>query len=328
MKKILVIGAGAWGLAIANTLSLNNNNVLVSSIENDIIEEINNLNSANKYLPNIKLSSNLKAISDYTAEIIDCDFIFIAVPSLAVKLVISQISEISKINPNCEYVICSKGLDPDSLQLLSYCFNQYFSNKNCAILSGPNFAIEVASKLPTITNICCTCKKSADNIIKILNNSFFLAIHDDQPVTAEICGVIKNILAIGCGIIDQMDLGVNAKAAIITYGSQEIQKLAKYFNCSANIVTAAGFGDIFLTCSSTKSRNNNLGRMLAQGKSYNDISSNSVITYEGAHSALSIYKISQQSNIKLPLCNAIYEIIYNNMTLEEIKSKIISTLIC
>jgi glycerol-3-phosphate dehydrogenase (NAD(P)+) len=327
MKKTLVIGAGSWGLAIANTISINNNIVKVSSIEDDIINEINKYKTAEKYLPNIKLSSNLSAINNYSDYIKDCDYIFIVVPSSAFKIISKQISNINGINPKCKFIICSKGLDPESLQLLSYCFLEYNSNKNYAILSGPNFAIEVASKLPTITNICCKYEDDANDIINLLNNDFFKAIYDNQPVTAEICGVIKNILAIGCGIIDEMNLGVNAKAAIITYGSQEIEKLGKYFNCSGKIVTAAGFGDIFLTCSSTKSRNNSLGRLLAQGNKYSDIISSSSITYEGALSALSIYRISQTANIELPLCNTIYEIIYKDLSLNEIKNKIIKTLI-
>lgn len=326
-KNILVIGAGSWGTAIANVLADNEHNIKISSIEPDIIEEINNRSTTNKYLPGVKLSPNLKAIASYANYIKECDFVFVVVPATVANHIFQEIAAIADISPKCLFVICSKGLDPESLQLLTDSFEKVNPNKECCILSGPNFAIEVASRMPSITNICSTNKESAQSVIDVLNNDYFKAIYDSQPITAEICGIVKNILAIGCGIVDGLELGVNSKAAIITYGTQEIKALCKFFDCNGFIATAAGFGDIFLTCSSTKSRNNSLGKKLASGEKFQQIVSNTSTTYEGAVSALSISKLCQKYDLNLPLCQLIHDIIYQNLDVEEIRQKVIKTLI-
>lgn len=327
-KNILVIGAGTWGTAIANVLAdNNNNNIYLSSIEPDTIEEINNKNSSQKYLPNIKLSKNLKAIANYDDFITKCDIVFIVVPSFIANQVFNDLSQKNNIPDNCSFVICSKGLDPNSLKILTNCFAESNKDKKYAVLSGPNFAIEVAQKMPTITNICSSDQKVSQDIIKALNNNYFKAIHDSQPVTAEICGIVKNILAIGCGIIDGLDLGVNSKAALITYGTQEIKILCKFFNCDGFIATPAGFGDIFLTCSSSKSRNNSLGNRLALGAKYHDIVKQTNATYEGAISASSIAKLCQKHSINLPLCLEINDIIYGSYSSCKIREKIVKILI-
>ncbi len=326
-KNILVIGAGTWGTAIANVLADNSNNVVLSSIEEDVINEINSHHSTKKYLPNVELSPNLKAIGNYNEFLVSCDLIFIVVPSQVVAQVFKDLSQKKSIPKDCLFIICSKGLEPSSLNLLTDSFAELNPDKKYAVLSGPNFAIEVANRMPTITNICTTDQEISKPIIEALNNSYFKAIYDSQPVTAEICGIVKNILAIGCGIIDGLDLGVNAKAAIITYGTQEIKTLCRFFDCDGFIATPAGFGDIFLTCSSNKSRNNSLGRKLASGKKYKYIIKEEKTTFEGAISASSVCKLAQQNQINLPLCQTIHDIIYQDFSVDEIKQKIIKTLI-
>lgn len=326
-KNVLVIGAGTWGTAIANVVADNGHNIFISSIESETIKEINENHTTSKYLPNVNLSKNLNAIGDYKDFIKECEFVFIVVPSFAINQVFNEISQITNIKKDCQFIICSKGIEPKSLKLMTDYFIETNPDKECSILSGPNFAIEVATRLPTITNICSNNEDSAKKIINILNNHYFTAIYDSQPITAEICGVIKNILAIGCGVIDGFELGVNAKAAIITYGTQEIKTLCKFFNCDGRIATAAGFGDLFLTCSSNKSRNNSLGRLLASGQKYNDLISTKKTTYEGASSALSVAKLCKTNNINLPICLAIHDIIYQDLTIEQIKEKLTTTII-
>ena len=169
-KNILVIGAGTWGTAIANVLAGNNHNVLLSSIESDVVTEINDKHRSSKYLPNIILESNLKSAINYDDFAKDCDFIFIVVPSLVANEVFIDLSKKDFIPYKCSFVICSKGLNPDSLELLTDSFVKINKNRKYAILSGPNFAVEVAAKMPTITNICCEEVNLANDIISILNN--------------------------------------------------------------------------------------------------------------------------------------------------------------
>ncbi len=326
MKKILVIGAGSWGTAIANLLAKNSHQVFLSANHQSIIDEINNKSTNKKFLPEIKLNSKITAIADFSEILKSCDLVFIVIPSLAAADVFKKISKV-QIKKSCKFVICSKGVDKESLLFLGELFEKVVKNKNYAVLSGPNFAIEVANEVPTITTIAAKNKNLAKEVIEVLRNKNFHPQYFKDPITAEVCGVVKNIIAIACGMVDGLDLGVNAKAAIVLKGIGEIQTLCKKLGSSTDVVNAAGFGDIFLTCSSSKSRNNSLGTLLAEGKSYAEISKSGGKTFEGAASALSISKIAAKLNLQLDLCEKVQKILTKKHTSSQIKSIITKLII-
>lgn len=320
MTKILVIGAGAWGSAVANLIALNGHEVYLAANKQEIVDEISQKNTNQKFLPKIILSNKIKAINGFENKIVECDLIFIATPSAVTAKIFEEIVKLG-IASNAGFIICSKGLDSDNLKFFSESFKEIFPQNNLAILSGPNFAIEVADRLPTLTTIASDDKIFADKIIQILNNDFFLAQYSTSPLFAEICGVIKNIMAIACGIVDALNLGQNARAAIVNRGIEEIFILCEALNVEPDFKTPAGFGDIFLTCATTKSRNNNLGTLLADGKFYEKIVSETKQTYEGAVAAKSIANLARKLNIRLFLCKTIAQIVnsnYNSGQIEEI----------
>ncbi len=319
-EKIILIGAGAWGTAIANVVAINGYNICAISDINEIAQEINKKNS-HCALANIKLNKNL-----YSSTSLDeaklADKIFIAVPSNAVKTVLEQLSKIG-LKKNCGFIFATKGLEHSSLKFFHEVFDQIIPNKNCAILSGPNFAIEVAQKSLTVTNIAAKNEEFANQVIKILKNDFFKPFYSKEVLVSEISSVIKNIMAIACGISDGLNLGENTKAALVICGVEEIKTLAQALGeKNPNTENAAGFGDIFLTCSTSKSRNNSLGKALGEGKKYQDLAAKK--TYEGALNAESIAKLAKKLKIKLNLCQAIDEILKNNYNQDKIKDKIIN----
>jgi glycerol-3-phosphate dehydrogenase (NAD(P)+) len=321
MKKVLVIGAGAWGTALAQLLSKNCEEVLLSANKPEIVAEINKKNCNEKFLPGIKLSKKITAILNFDKEISAADFVFIVTPSSAISSIFAQIAN-NKFKKSCRFVICSKGIETNSLQLLGDLFEKVTTSKNYAILSGPNFASEVAQGLPSITTLACKDKKLFNDIAKILNNESFCAQHSREPRSIEIFGTTKNIIAIGCGIIDELGLGVNAKAALVMKGISETQLLCKKFKTSSDVANAAGFGDIFLTCSSHKSRNNWLGTELAKGKPFKEIATKSGKTFEGAASAKAIAAIAKKSKLRLELFEAINEILSKKFDKKQIQTKI------
>ncbi len=326
MKKIIVIGAGAWGTALANLLAKNSQQVFLSANHQEISDEINLQNSNQKFLPNTKLSSKIKAIGDFVSELKTADFVFIVAPSIAAAEIFAKISQ-SQIKKNCKFVICSKGVEQKSLLLLSDAFEKITKLKSYAVLSGPNFAIEVANDVPTVTTIATKNKKLASEVITLLNNKNFHAQYFKDPRTAEICGIVKNIIAIGCGIVDGLDLGVNAKAAVVLKGVAEIQLLCKKLKASNDIANAAGFGDIFLTCSSAKSRNNSLGVMLAKGKTYKEIAKETGKTFEGSSSAAAVAALAKKLKLQLDLCEKINEILTRKYSTAQIKSIITKSIL-
>ena len=326
MKKIIVIGAGAWGTALANLLAKNSNEVLLSANHAEVIDEINKKHTNQKFLPTVKLSSKLKAIADFSDQIKSADFVFIVTPSSSAPTIFEKISHL-KLKKNCKFVICSKGVEQKSLALLSDAFERITNLKSYAVLSGPNFAIEVANEVPTITSIASQNKKLAAEVAAVLNNKNFQAQYFKDPRTAEICGIVKNIIAIGCGIVDGLDLGVNAKAALVMKGICEIQILCKKFKASKDVINAAGFGDIFLTCSSTKSRNNTLGTLISKGKNYREIAKETGKTYEGASSALAVAALAKKFKLKLDLCEKINEILTHKHSSTQIRSIITKSIL-
>ncbi|MBM5782561.1 MAG: NAD(P)H-dependent glycerol-3-phosphate dehydrogenase [Pelagibacterales bacterium] len=326
-SKIAVIGAGAWGTAIANLVAKNSFQTFLITNNKENVSEIEKTRLNEKYLPKVKLSKNLKIEFGITEKNLkEVDFIFIVTPSQAVEKVFKEISFL-KLKKDVKFVICSKGLDGNKLKFFSEIFSDILPKYKFAVLSGPNFAIEVGLEVPTVTTIASKNKVLAKEVIKILNNNYFLAEYSKDVITTEISAVLKNVMAIGCGIIDGLDLGQNAKAALVKKGIDEILLLCKKLKGKGELTNSAGFGDIFLTCSTTKSRNNLLGFEIAKGKTYSEVSKNLNKTFEGAVSVKSIVKLAKKKKIELKLCQAIDEILTKNYSTKEIQEKITKAII-
>jgi len=306
-KQILVIGAGAWGTALANHLANNDSNVLLYTRNLTTLQEINKSKTNFQKLPNIILHSNLLATNNYNENIQNIDIVFIVVPSANCFEVFQQIA-VSNFHPKTIFVMCSKGFGVKNKQikLLSEIFSEVTNHQNFAVLSGPNFALEVAKKQPTITTVASKNYNIANEIILCLNNENFFAQYSANILTTEIAGIFKNIMAIGCGFLDALDFGYNAKSALVCRGIAEIKILCNFFKTESDLVTAAGFGDIFLTCSSLLSRNYRFG--FALGKKQN-IDKN--ITYEGAIACNLLADFAVNQQIPLDLCKVIAKIINN-----------------
>jgi glycerol-3-phosphate dehydrogenase (NAD(P)+) len=230
------------------------------------------------------------------------------VPSSNCVEVFEKIAQTS-FGSNTIFVLCSKGFGVQNKQInfLGDLFFTITKNKNFAILSGPNFALEVATKKLTTTTVASENKNLANKIILCLNNYHFCAKYSHNIMTTEIVGIFKNIMAIGCGFLDALDFGYNAKSALICQGIAEIKILCNFFQVEATLDNPAGFGDIFLTCSSNQSRNYRFG--FALGKKQN-IDKN--IMCEGAVACGLLVDFAIQKQISLDLCKIIAKIIANN----------------
>ncbi len=325
-KKIIVVGAGAWGTALANLLAQNNSAREVCLIANktEICDEINQQHSNQKFLPNIALSYNLKSSSKLAEEAVLADFIFVVTPSNVTAELLQKIAAIN-LKPSCGLIICSKGLESSSLKFFHQIIAEILPQKNYATLSGPNFAAEVASGALTITTVAADDKNFAAEVAQLLQNKNFHTEISSDVVAAEICGIVKNIMAIGCGIVDGLELGQNTKAALVLQGIAEIKTLCEKFNSKGEVNSAAGFGDIFLTCASTKSRNNSLGMQIAQGRNAQELL-NGGKTYEGAINAEALNRLAAKLQLKLPLCQAIAKILQEKLSQEQVKKEITAAL--
>tara|TARA_Y100000389_G_scaffold32720_1_gene27818 strand:+ start:98 stop:1069 length:972 start_codon:yes stop_codon:yes gene_type:complete len=316
--KITIIGAGAWGSSIASVLANNDHDVLLYCNDSIFIDNINQSNTSPR-LPNVKLSTKITASKNFKESIFGADYLFFVVPSNVINLILD---DINKIDPNFskKIIICTKGVDEENLQLFSDIFDQKLPKSSYCFLSGPNFAVEVVIGANTVTNIASNDQNLAEEFKNLLQNEYFKITILDDIIMTQIAGSMKNILAIGCGIISGLELGENAKADFITSGILEIATMIEHFGGnSKNLISAAGFGDIFLTCSSKKSRNFSLGFEIASGKDPKILLSDPNKTYEGAKSVKIFHQLAKERGVKLSKCQKIYDILFLGLDVNIIK---------
>ena len=311
LKKILVVGAGAWGTAIANVLSKNNNKVYLWTRDKSLSIKINSNKINHKYYKNFKLSSKLKSISgSFITK--DYHYIFYILPASAFDKFCEDYFKNQKIN---NLVICSKGVSKNG-EFISNLITKKLNINNYHFLSGPSFADEVLHGKPTALSL--SSQKVNKNIGNIFKDTNIRIYYSEGLKTLEFLGIIKNIYAIGAGILDAESLGHNARSAYITRCVAEIKSMIKYLNLNENMIySLGGIGDLILTCSSNKSRNYNFGFSFAK-KSKNKIIPR-FKTIEGLNSCLTIKKNKKIIIGKLPIINSIIKIINGSPPKKEIK---------
>jgi len=325
MKNISVLGSGAWGTSVANLIAKNNYNVKILSIIPETTKEINEQNTNNVYLPKIKLSKNLKAHESLAELFENPEMVFVVIPSSVVHQVFENIKKLKGENYEMTFVICTKGIEQKSLKFMSDVIKDSLPKSKIAIFSGPNFAMEVAEEIPSITTIATKDKNLYEEISSVLNCEYFKTYYSDDPLGAQICGVMKNIIAISCGISEGLGWSNNTRAGLITQGLLEIGEMCQVFDGDKEILNQpAGVGDLVLTCSSIKSRNFSLGYRIGKGEKISDIleSKKHNSTFEGQKNANCAIKIGKKYKLNLPLCSAVHKILEDNLTRNEIKKLI------
>lgn len=297
--KILIMGAGAYGLALANILSDKNEVTVYSSIK----EEIDNLKTTRKnerLFKNIVLPEKIK----YTSEIENTEIIIIALPSKIIKKELEKLKE--KLKEKI-IILASKGTTEN--KFLHEIVKETLNTEKIYAISGPSFAKDVIEK----QKITLTLAGNNTKIIKEIFNEQYIKIEETEDIIGtEICGALKNTFAIGAGILEGLDVSESTKAAYLTKTANDIKEIIKIFGGKEDtILKACGIGDIILTCTSKSSRNYTLGYML--GKKQDTTQYLETTTVEGLTTLLEFKKILENKNIKIEVINIIYDIIYNNV---------------
>jgi glycerol-3-phosphate dehydrogenase (NAD(P)+) len=307
--KIAVAGAGAWGTAIAIAASRTDSDVMIYAREKEVVDSINFDRENIVFLPNFKVEKNIHATSNL-GDIMGAEIIFLVPPAQHVRSQCERFAAMG-LNKDIPLVICSKGIENGTLLLMSEVLEETLINPY-AIMSGPTFAHEVAADLKTHVSIAAKDKKTAEFVKKSIDSENFTSRINDDVVGSQIGGAIKNVIAIGCGMINALGFGENARAALITKGLQEIYELtAAKGGKFETVIRACGVGDLILTCSSRESRNYSFGRTLAIEAKDNpqDLLTKRKTVVEGVYTAESLYQLSEKMKLSLPVCNTIYEII-------------------
>ena len=299
MKKILVIGAGSWGTALANTLACNNKNVFLWTEKQKVSDQINKTKINKKYFKNILLHKNITSIFGKIDPKL-YSFIFYVLPAKAFdKFLKNYLINNQVIN----FIICSKGLGEKG-EFVSDLAKENLRIKNLFILSGPSFADEVILNKPTALSLAG--KKQHETIGTLFHSSNLRLYYSNHIKTLEFLGILKNIYALGAGIIDALNLGENAKASYLTRCLYEIKSTLKIKKLDQEqLFSLGGVGDLFLTSNSFKSRNYNFGYRLIKNK----LKNLEKITIEGLNSIHVINKNKDIDFNQLPILKTIFNII-------------------
>lgn len=326
--KVSVIGAGSWGTALSQAAIDNNNDVLIYARSKETVEEINNYKTNKRYLKNIKLPSKIKATNNLKEAIDFADLVVLAVPTKAMRNVCLEINNI--LEEEKYFIHVSKGLEMETNMRMSEVIKDSISEKKLkgiGVLSGPSHAEELVLRHPTVVAIASDCDELNNLVQKVFHNDYFRIYVNKDIIGVEVGGALKNIIALGCGMIDGLGLGDNAKAALINRGLIEIIRMGK--KLGANELTflgLGGIGDLIVTCTSKHSRNYNCGFLIGKGYTLQEATMKLDMVAEGVRTTKVCYLLSKKYNVYMPITENIYNVLYNNMTIEECVSNLMSGL--
>lgn len=323
MANIGIIGTGIFGTALAVTATKAGNNVLCWDRNADVIDSINKKHVNVIHLPEISLPRNISATSDLAQIFSFADIILLVVSAQATRSVLKQFKPF--IKPETIIVFCAKGLEAQSGKMLSEIAAEEIPQTKIAILSGPGFAIDIAQCKLTCVTIASAQEGVAQKITQILGTSYFRPYSTQDIIAPQIGGSVKNVIAIASGIIEGANLGVGAKAALITRGLAEMTRLS--LALGGNLTTLmgmCGLGDLVLTTGSTQSRNFSFGYEVGLCGHAQKVLTENTRTVEGIHTTQAVIKLAHKLNVEMPICEVVNRILFEDMALENAIKELMS----
>lgn len=322
MAKVGIIGAGAWGTALAITAVRAGNEVQIWAREDNIVAAINT-NHTNVYLPDVVLPSEIKASNSLKSVLDFADVILLVAPAQFTRAVLEQMEPFWRLE--VPLVLCAKGIEVSSGELLSEVAADVLPAATLAVLSGPGFAAEVAKGNPTAVTIACEKEGVAESLVQIMGSGYFRPYFSEDIISPELCGAIKNVIAIAAGIVDGCGFGDNGRAALITRGLNEMARFAKALGGHRTTVMGlSGVGDLILTACSTQSRNYSFGYQIGVTRSAKKALAESHATVEGVATAAAVMKRARFVGVEMPICSAVEEILYHDLSVDDILKDLLS----
>ena len=317
--KVTILGSGAYGIALALMFNENKCDITLWEKFEEHAKQLRETRINNRVLPNVLIPKNIKIMSDLEESIKNSELIVIAIPAGFVDEVAAELSKYIKKGQHI--CIATKGIEQDTCLFIDDVVQKYIKTKNIAAISGPSFAVDIANHVPIGLTLATKNKKTAALIHQGLENKTLKLRDTDDLVGTEICGSIKNVIAIAAGMIDGMGLPESTQAMLITESLHDIKELIKALGGDGKtILSFAGFGDLLLTCTSTKSRNFSFGRLIGSGTSKDEIDNYiNNTTIEGLYTLKSIHKLIKNKKVDIPIIDLIHDIVFYDKDPNEIK---------
>lgn len=299
-----VIGAGAWGTALAQMLASDGREVLVWAYEPEVVQAINAEHRNPLYLPSASLAPTIRATGDL-ADLAGLDTLLVVTPAQVLGKVLSGLTQAPR-----DLVLCSKGIDAETGELMNEVAGKAAPGSTLAVLSGPTFAHEVAAGLPTAVTLACAGGEAQwHRLAPALARPAFRLYYSKDVTGAEIGGAIKNVLAIACGVVEGLALGQNARAALIARGFSEMLRFGEALGARPETLAGmCGLGDLVLTCSSNASRNFSFGKALGEGARAADLLADRRTVAEGAFTAPVLARLAAEHGIAMPIVSAVNDL--------------------
>ncbi len=314
IKKIGIIGAGAWGTALGCAAARAGREVVIQAHEPEVAQSINTGHENPIFLPGVKLDPSIRATVDLSGAA-DADAVLLVAPSQFLRSVCEALRP--HWRDGVPAVICSKGIEQETGALMSEVVAETLPGATLAVLSGPTFAAEVARGLPTGVTLACRDTTLDKKLADALGAPTFRTYQSDDLIGAQIGGAVKNVLAIGCVIAQGRGLGDNARATLITRGLSEISHLATAKGGKLEtLMGLSGLGDLTLTCNAMQSRNFSLGVALGQGRTLKDILAERRTVAEGVFSASSVSGLARRLGVDLPICLAVERVLNHHADID------------
>jgi glycerol-3-phosphate dehydrogenase (NAD(P)+) len=307
-----VIGAGSWGTTLANLLAEKGFPVTLWSYEEDLALRMQQRRENDLYLPGFTLSDNLSFTADLRTAVAAKQALLFVSPSQVTRRVLQQ--AMPDIDPQALLICASKGIENDSLLLMSQVFEELLPktlHENLAFLSGPSFAKEVVQGMPTAVVAAAKNSAVAEQVQTIFSTDKFRVYTHDDIIGVELGGAMKNVIALAAGVADGLGFGHNSRAGLITRGLAEMTRLGLKLGGQAETFAGlAGMGDLVLTCTGDLSRNRTVGIELGKGRKLDDILSGMQMVAEGVKTTLSAYQLAQKLEVEVPIIEQMYQILY------------------
>jgi glycerol-3-phosphate dehydrogenase (NAD(P)+) len=318
-QPIGIIGAGAWGTALASVMAQNHKQVFLWALEPEVVAAVNAGKGNPLYLPDLALPSQVRATGDM-ADMAGCSALLLVTPAQHLRKSLERLPE-----TDAPLLLCSKGIEAGTQMLVSEIVAELRPDNPLAVLSGPTFAHEVAAGKPTAITLACESEALGKLLMRLVATPAFRPYWSDDVVGAEIGGAVKNVLAIGCGVVDGAGLGLNARAALIARGFAEMQRYGLARGAQAETLAGlSGLGDLVLTCSSENSRNFSLGRGLGQGKAAAELMADRRTVAEGAFTAPVLHESAQALGVEMPIVAAVCALLDGSASVGQVVEALLS----
>ena len=322
VDSVGVIGGGAWGTALAQTLRLAGRDVVLWAREAEVVTDINERHVNASFLPGVPLDEKLRA-TGRLADLAATDAILMVAPAQHVRAVATELRPM--LRPGQPVINCAKGIEQASGKLMGQVLAEALPDATLAALSGPSFAADVARGLPTALTIACDREDTGRVLAQALGYRQFRLYWSRDRLGVEIGGAVKNVLAIAAGIVAGKGLGASAHAALVARGFAELRRFGGAFGAEPETMMGlSGLGDLILTCGSPQSRNMSLGRALGEGKSLDEILGARRAVTEGVWTAAAVVRLAHTKAIEMPICEAVHAIVEGKATVDDAIAALLS----